>query len=165
MVILTATKKLVEPRKPKTVIKGNYRDFDYVANRLVKDIVQELSPKYKVDLFHTINNLYTYVSELNIPLFTTINKLKSTNLKTALYNVLDNDSQIHYFLRDGFLFHLYLELKKLNLVDRLTTSMDMVLATCIMNNGFKDIGFLKDDKKFRVYFIYDYVDLKWVWEK
>ena len=58
-----------------------------------------------------------------------------------------------------------MELKKLNLVDDLTTSMDNVIANCVMKNGFKDIGFLKDDNKFRIYFIYDYNELKTVWKK
>lgn len=165
MVILTATKKLIEKPHKTKIIKGNYRDFYYMSNRLIKDIVEEMSPKYRVDIFHTINNLYTYISNLYLPISTTVKELKSTNLKVAVYNILDNDNQIHYFLKDGFLNHLYLELKKLNLVDDLTTSMDMVIANCIMNNGFKDIGFLKDDNKFRIYFIYDYNELKTVWKK
>lgn len=165
MVILTATKKLVEKPHKTKIIKGNYRDFYYMSNRLIKDIVEEMSPKYRVDIFHTIDNLYGYISNLYLPLSTTVKELKSANLKVAVYNILDNDNRIHYFKNDGFLNHLYLELKKLNLVDDLTTSMDNVIANCIMNNGFKDIGFLKDNNKFRVYFIYDYNELKTVWKK
>lgn len=182
MVILTETRRVMGIAPYKTGNRKGYKridnkDYEWFMDYLIRDILHFLRPRYYENhVYHDLGNIYTF--ETKIPVygsdFSTIDKLKTGNIRRLLYNYLmsDNDlrGKINYLSRDMLLEGFSIYLKERGLLDDRVISFEKLFSKCVTEKGFKEIGFIPTSDlegssihRLKVSFIYDYYELEEIW--
>lgn len=184
MVILTATKRIrgVNKRKKKIPYKKpNYRDFSWVLDYFIRDVIHYLSPRH-YDIESLSDDNYKFTCKLENIYFTfgnldVITKLNSHVIRRAIYENLPQELNTEYklcsedygkFLCDNWIKKDYIDEMQ---SDALSSNdivfkygfYDIGLTRCIEDKP-KEPGKEKTGSYLEVSFYYNWKDLQKAWK-
>ena len=184
MVILTATKKIRGDNKRKKKIpckKPNYRDFLWVLDYFIREVIHYLSPR-NYDIESLGNDNYKFTCKLENIYFSfgnpdVITKLNSHVIRRAIYETLPQELNTEYKLcSEDYAKFLYDKWIKNNYIDEIQSDT-LSFNDIVFKYGFYDIGLtrcISDTPKepgkektgsyLEVSFYYNWKDLEKAWK-